>query len=169
MFYSHQIAITIFGIQLAKALKWESERTIKLISLAGIFHDIGLKDVPDEVISKPKKTLTDDENFLLESHPLHGGEVLSSLNTFPPQVAQAIIQHHENYCGTGYQFRLKGKQIIPIARLLYIVDLFSHYVVKSPHHKLHSPRDAIQIMKSVHYDEMDPAIFEHLPKLLKKV
>lgn len=129
-FYAHCLGVSAYGVMLAKALGWENESTLKILSLGGIFHDVGKRDIPLEILEKKSEELTDDDRTTLENHPIHGADIVSNLKFFPQEVAQIIMQHHENCRGTGFPFKLKKDFIYPPARIIFIADLFCKYTIE---------------------------------------
>ena len=59
---------------------------------------------------------------MVKTHPQLGYDLLKDIE-FPWPVAQAILQHHERWNGSGYPSGLKGEDIIIEARILAVADV----------------------------------------------
>ncbi|GGB17501.1 HD-GYP domain-containing protein [Agarivorans gilvus] len=119
-FYYHSLNVSILSMMLAKAVGF-SERDIKLLGLAGLFHDVGKMKIPDTVLRKQGK-LTPQENNLLKMHTKYGVDFLKLSETIPEKVKVIAEQHHEYLDGSGYPKQLKGDQIDRLSQLIAVVN-----------------------------------------------
>ena len=119
-FYYHSLNVSILSMMLAKAVGF-SERDIKLLGLAGLFHDVGKMKIPDTVLRKQGK-LTPQENNLLKMHTKYGLDFLKLSETIPEKVKVITEQHHEYLDGSGYPKQLKGDQIDRLSQLIAVVN-----------------------------------------------
>ncbi len=119
-FYYHSLNVSILSMMLAKAVGF-SERDIKLLGLAGLFHDVGKMKIPDTVLRKQGK-LTPQENNLLKMHTKYGVDFLKLSETIPEKVKTITEQHHEFLDGSGYPKQLKGDQIDRLSQLIAVVN-----------------------------------------------
>ena len=91
------------------------------LRIAGTIHDVGKIAVPAEILSKPGR-LSEIEFSLIKGHPSTGFDILADVD-FGGPVAEMVLQHHERLDGSGYPRGLKGKDILPEARILAIADV----------------------------------------------
>ncbi|WP_432455804.1 MULTISPECIES: HD-GYP domain-containing protein [unclassified Agarivorans] len=119
-FYYHSLNVSILSMMLAKAAGF-SERDIKVLGIAGLFHDVGKMKIPDKILRKPGK-LTPQEANLLKLHTKYGADFLKLSSTLPPQVKTIAFQHHEYLDGSGYPQKLKGDEIDRLAQLIAVVN-----------------------------------------------
>ena len=96
-----------------------------MVGLAGLLHDIGEQRLPSQIRWKTEP-LTRPEKSLFELHPLYGKEILHGLPGVPNIVADIVAQHHENLNGTGYPRRLTDEQILPLAKIIRVVDEYQY-------------------------------------------
>ena len=89
---------------------------------AGLLHDIGKIAIPKEILNK-RGSLAPDEFEQIRSHVGCGYRILKDI-PFAGPVAEAVLQHHERYDGTGYPHGLAGRQILLEARILAVADVF---------------------------------------------
>jgi putative nucleotidyltransferase with HDIG domain len=130
--YAHCVGVSFYSSLIARAMKWENPRTLYKVSMAGLLHDIGKKELDPALIQKKRAELTAEEAKLFRSHPSTGAEILSSLRSIPGDIVQIVQQHHENCVGTGWPSGLKKSYIHPMARVVAVADEFCHLVITSP-------------------------------------
>lgn len=144
--YAHSIGVALYSSIIAKEFSYDSKTTISKVCMAGVFHDIGKKEIARSVLDKSRLSMTAAEIQLYESHPMRGLEILTSLKEFSSDVIQIIVQHHENCSGTGYPMKLNRTKIHPIAKIVATANDFCSYVIDSPHSKRIKPAEAIEKM-----------------------
>jgi PAS domain S-box-containing protein/putative nucleotidyltransferase with HDIG domain len=109
---------------LAKSIAFEmgfDEKRQEGLMIAGYLHDIGKIIVPVEILCKPGK-ITPEEYNLIKNHVQAGYDLLKDVS-FPWDIAQAVLEHHERLDGSGYPNALKGSQISMDGRILGVVDV----------------------------------------------
>jgi len=116
--HQHRVA------QLASAIAKEMglpEDQLKAIHLAATIHDVGLINIPFEVLSKPYR-LSGQEFDYYKIHPKVGYSILKNIE-FPWPIAQIVLQHHERIDGSGYPQGLSGNDILLEARIVGVADV----------------------------------------------
>jgi len=116
--HQHRVA------QLASAIATEMglpEDQIKTTHLAATIHDVGLINIPFEVLSKPYR-LSGEELDYYKIHPKVGYSILKNIE-FPWPIAQVVLQHHERMDGSGYPQCLSGNDILLEARIVGVADV----------------------------------------------
>lgn len=122
--YTHSLGVSLFSVLIAKQTGWSSPSSLFKVSTAGLFHDIGLKEIDRAIVDKPRMDLSVPEVRLLETHCVRGAAILSSIPSMSEEIIQAVLQHHESADGRGYPSNLFAHKITPMARLLSIADQF---------------------------------------------
>lgn len=167
--YSHSLGVSIYSIMIAKEIGWKSAPTTFRVGLAGLFHDIGLKEIDRKIVDTPRPSLERKDRMLYETHPSRTTEILSSCPSIPEEVIQAVSQHHEDPNGFGYPRGLKGKEILPLSRLLTVADIFCEYAIKNPDYpKGMSAEDAVDKMQQFKSEALEPLFFGALKSLVRK-
>lgn len=118
------------GLLICKGLGWNSLAAKSRVLLSALLHDIGEKELSEELILKDRIHMTAQERQLYESHTLRGYEILSAVPAVPKEVAQVALQHHENLMGLGFPSGRRKPQIIPLAQLITVADEFCVRVVQ---------------------------------------
>jgi putative nucleotidyltransferase with HDIG domain len=120
--YQHSLLVTGLAVGFGRHLHF-SQSDLKLLSFAGILHDIGKARVPLSVLEKPG-ALDDNEMGIIKQHPLFGSEALAAMPGVSAQMVDVVLHHHEYLDGSGYPHGLKGSEISDLLRILTIADIF---------------------------------------------
>jgi hypothetical protein len=128
----HSVSVTFVAALLAGELGFESPSTWAQLGLAAFFHDIGLFELPEKLVSLdltgvPSSTaelLRPEELARYQHHPVRSVEILSANPLFETATLQSVLQHHERRDNTGFPRRLGADQITPLAEIIGIADEF---------------------------------------------
>ncbi|KYG60930.1 hypothetical protein AZI85_10780 [Bdellovibrio bacteriovorus] len=130
--YSHSLGVSMYSVMMAKKMGINSPQTLFKLAMAGLFHNIGFKELPQDVLQKSRFKLSKEERMLIESHPARGKEILESIKGIPTDVIQMTYEHHEDLMGTGYPRRIDKKKIHPLTRIISAADAFCSLTLKNP-------------------------------------
>lgn len=119
--YAHSLNVALISRAIGKWLKLERE-TLNTLTVAGLLHDIGKTQIPDEILNKPGR-YTDEERSLVESHTTLGRNLLKDKN-FDARILKAAMQHHERQDGSGYPRHLEAEEIDDFASIVAIADVY---------------------------------------------
>lgn len=165
--YAHSLGVSMFSVMIAKQMGWQSAQTLFKLAFAGLFHDIGKKEIPAELLQKSRSLLTQQERALLETHTTRGMEILQSLKTATTEVIQVAYEHHEDVLGQGFPQGLTKVKMHPFSLVVSVANIFCEYTIRGPQNP--APRTApaaIQAMKTFKMASLDPAAFEALTKVV---
>ena len=119
--YMHSINVSLICNVMGQWLKFPEEE-VRVLTAAGLLHDVGKILVPGDLISKPSK-LTKHEYAIVQRHAYEGYMVLKDLD-INEHIKNAALMHHERMDGTGYPLHLKGERIDPYAKIVAIADVY---------------------------------------------
>lgn len=136
------------------------------IYYCGLLHDCGKIAIPDDILHKPEK-LSEEEYKTIQSHTIRGYLLLSDLSSIP-EACDAARYHHESYDGTGYPYKLKGKDIPEYARIICMADSFDTMNSDRSYREA-LPKEVIleEVMKCSGV-QFDPEIVEAFFRLVEK-
>ena len=80
------IAVSTLSVMIAKELGWESSTTFEKLSLGAMLIDIGLKQIPYEIVSKSLNEMTPEEVHFYETHPFRGMELAIRAGSIPDDI-----------------------------------------------------------------------------------
>ncbi len=144
----HSMAVSAISIIIAEQMKWTIRASIQKLALSAFLHDIGLKDISPEILSKPRHRLMHSEVKEYESHVMKGVEILQSMPSVPIEVISVAMEHHENAIGQGYPKHLRDIKLNPFSRIVALADAFTDLTlqgVNNPHPK--SSAEAIKYIE----------------------
>ncbi|NUN05852.1 MAG: HD domain-containing protein [Bdellovibrio sp.] len=136
----HSMMVSAVSVLIAKSMKWTLAQNLEKLALGALLHDVGMKELPDEVLEMPRHAMTRDQTACYESHVHRGVEILRSMPSISDDIISIVLEHHENAPGQGYPRRLRDIKINPFARIVALADCFSEIVLTSPNNP--HPKDA---------------------------
>ena len=165
----HSIATAIFGVLLARGDSNVNDKTLTIVGLGGLLHDIGMSELPNE-INEVDRRLSPEEWAKVKQHPALGIRMIEKSTNCPNEIRIVLEQHHEYWNGRGYPRGIKGEEIFYPARVVSIVDSFSALTTRRGGRALYSPEDAIALMSTEEgkYDQKLLRKFAGLLNLKKK-
>jgi HD-GYP domain-containing protein (c-di-GMP phosphodiesterase class II) len=168
--YDHSINVAMYCILIFKALEPGARRSdIVQAGLAGLLHDLGKIKISTEILNSPEK-LTPEQFEEIKKHPAFGYELLNQVKPTLPEdirselVGRVIIEHHENYDGSGYPYKLSGRQIHVLSRITTIADFFDAITTKRSYHEPLTLEDALALMSNSQGKKIDPDLFQFFVK-----
>lgn len=123
-----------------------SSQDCAMLSVGGIFHDIGKINIPSAILNKPA-ALTQEERNVIEQHTNYGYQMLlANPDSVHKAIADVALNHHECWDGSGYQRKYKGH--IPfMARIVAVADVYDALVSDRPYRKGWDAKKAISYMQ----------------------
>jgi putative nucleotidyltransferase with HDIG domain len=145
--YYHSIAVAIFSMFIAKASGQFNQRTLELVGLGGFMHDIGITQLPKELLETAKVYEEEDRNQM-EAHSQLGLKMLELTASIPDEVRHIVYQHHEEPRGRGYPNKIQGPVLYYPAKIVALADSFSALISKRPYRPAYSVEKAIEILRA---------------------
>jgi putative nucleotidyltransferase with HDIG domain len=153
--FFHSLNVAVLSMMLGREFGLESGK-MRLLGLAAMFHDLGKSRIPKSILHKGT-ALTKAEQDFYRLHPKYGVEMLSKLRDIPPEVLQAILQHHERNDGQGFPDGLPGRRISNLAKIVSIVNTYDNHCNKFNPEESLTPHEALAYMFSAqkHYFDQE--------------
>ena len=117
----HSDRVSEYSVLIGKKLGLD-EKTLHILKIGGLFHDIGKIGIPDSILLKESK-LSDEEYSQIKNHPMIGVHMLGDAAIFT-DILPIVKHHHERYDGHGYPSQLAGEAIPYVARIAAVADTF---------------------------------------------
>jgi HD-GYP domain-containing protein (c-di-GMP phosphodiesterase class II) len=133
------------SVEVAKAMHL-SEMDIAEIETAANLSQIGKMFVPNEILTKPGK-LTPEEMSVMEGHVEHAYRILKDID-IAEGVLTAIYQMNERLDGSGYPKKLADGDIIQLARILSVLNVFCAMIRPRSYRGAKAPEQALEILSS---------------------
>ena len=161
--YSTQLHLTnvmVFCLGYARYAGYDVA-DMKLLGLIGLLHDVGKVDVPDDILTAPRK-LSDEEFELIKKHPRKGEQMLKECD-FDEKVPICALEHHERLDGSGYPDGKQAKELDIHSRALAIIDIYEALTTWRPYKEPIPSIQALRILKKETEDgKLDRTIFRDL-------
>ncbi len=143
--YTHSINLSVYGLLFGKHLNLDPE-DLNSFGTGMLLHDVGKVDIPLEILNKPGK-LTKEEFDMIKRHPEFGYKLLKDKQGINVKSLTPVIQHHENFDGTGYPYGIGVEEIDFFGRLARIVDVYDAITTKRCYADKMNPFAALNEMR----------------------
>lgn len=158
----HNFRVTLYALKLAEELKLGPDE-MRALAQGAIVHDVGKIQIPDSILNKNGK-LTDDERFIIQTHPLKGYNLCKGLG-FMKEELEIIRHHHEKWDGTGYPDRLMGEEIPFLARIVSVADVYDAVTSNRSYRQAWTHQQAMNLLQDqngTHFDPICVAAWERI-------
>jgi len=120
---AHISRIGFYSRKIAETMNMYND-FVEAVTVASSLHDIGKIGIPDKILLK-KTSLTDEEYDIIKEHTIIGSKILADSSHPTIQMASSIaLNHHEQWDGSGYPRKLRGKEIPVEARIVKLADQY---------------------------------------------
>lgn len=167
---SHSVAVSVLSACIALEMGIQTKTNLQSVSLGGLLHDIGKKQLPKDLALTPVHKMTHDELQVYRTHPQLGADMLKGLNLNTDTLTSIIFQHHERMNGLGYPLGVKGPRIHPLAKIVGLASEFANVVMPNPKHGLLplKVRDALNTIQGSMGQPFDKTAFAALSRIVNK-
>jgi len=129
---------------------------LESLGTAAELHDVGLVGVPGNILDR-KRRIGERDLEAVRKHPYMGAKMLEGIAGLE-SVRQTILEHHENFDGSGYPQGLRGTDISLPARVLTVAEYFDSVTSPRPHRERIQPSDALTMVGNGAGTLFDPEI-----------
>ncbi|MBU8869750.1 MAG: HD domain-containing protein [Gemmatimonadales bacterium] len=152
----HSVRVALLAVLVGHSMKLDDGMLLELC-MAGLLHDVGKSQIPDEILFKPGQ-LDQDERLLMETHAQVGAEILMGHDKASPLAIAGAWGHHLRHDGGGYPSAPTWATRHFLTTLLQVCDVFEALTAIRPYKPPFSPRRVYEIMVS-DKGAFDPAAF----------
>lgn len=129
---THSAGVGTVARELARRMHF-SEKSCRLMLVAGFLHDLGKVAVPNSILEKPGK-LDPGEFDVIRAHTYYTHQILSTIGGFE-DIASWAAFHHERLDGKGYPFHLSGSELSLGSRIMCVADVFTAVTENRPYRR----------------------------------
>lgn len=122
-----------------------ADEVCEKIEVAGLLHDLGKLQVPDEILEKPA-ALTVEERALVQRHSFETYQILRDI-TGLEDIALWAAYHHETPDGRGYPFHCHGAELTIEMRIIAVADVFQALAQNRPYRQPLSPEQILEMLR----------------------
>lgn len=141
----HSLNVGLLAIAFGRHLG-ASEEDLNKLGLAGMLHDIGKMQTPNDILLKESK-LSDEEFQLMKMHAQQGRDILLAHRNVYHGTVDVAYGHHENLDGTGYPRGIKSGGITDFTRIVALCDVYDAITSDRPYKRGASSLNAIKIIQ----------------------
>lgn len=137
------------------------------LAIAGMFHDLGMAELPDELQDKPYADMNAKEKELYHLHPEMSVKMLKVKKFVAPNaVYDMILQHHERVDGKGFPKGHTPPKLMVESQLLSLADAFDYESVKVQDKEMVDPVKIFTELKRT--GAWDPQLVNRVIELMQK-
>jgi hypothetical protein len=103
------------------------------LMIAGLVHDVGELYI-DPAYLAPGVELAPQQWKHIATHPIVGSRVLAEMAGAGPQVALAVLHHHERFNGFGYPHGAQGDSLSLPGQALAVAEMLMGVMERGGHH-----------------------------------
>ncbi len=151
--YVHSLNVSLICSVFGGWLKLSAE-DIRILTLAGLLHDIGKMLIPREIIAKPDK-LTAEEYKIVKTHAIKGYQVLKD-QAIDIRVKYTALMHHERCDGSGYPNGFLSEQVDDFAKIVAIADVYDAMTSNRRYRNAICPFDVVEEFEKEGFLKFDP-------------
>ncbi len=155
----HAANVAILSIALGEKLGF-SKVDLADLGMGAVFHDVGLRECPAEVLMKPEPLEAKDRTWI-EQHPLRSVEYLLHQKSFNKSLLSQMVvafEHHRNYDGSGYPYGSRKPDIL--SRIVTIADVYDALTTQRPWRNGFMPDEALGMMTRDTGKRFDPSLMK---------
>lgn len=152
--YDHSVTVSMAAALLGKWMGL-GENDINDLATAGLLHDIGKCNIPDEILKKPDR-LTEEEFKVMKTHSTLGYLLLKNGKGFNESILSGVYQHHEKFDGNGYPNKLSEKDIHQFGRIIAVADVYSAMTSNRVYRSKMSPFQVAKLIMEYSFGYLDP-------------
>jgi len=141
----HAVRVRDLSVRVAQRMGL-GEGDLDPLRHAAALHDVGIVGIPGGILAKPGN-LSEEEMELVRKHPFIGSKMLEGVPGMDA-ARRTILEHHENFDGTGYPFGLRGEDISMTARILSVSEYFDALVSRRPYRDGFPEEEAARMVKA---------------------
>jgi HD-GYP domain-containing protein (c-di-GMP phosphodiesterase class II) len=162
--FSHSLNVSLLMLAQVEMLPL-TERQLEEVAAAGLLHDLGKLQIPEEIINKPAPP-TDAEWEILRRHPILGVEVLGKMRDAGDLALIVAFEHHRRYDGTGYPVCRQPWPLNRATALAAIADSYDAMRSHRPYDPGWACERVYARMKQLSGTAYDPALLERFFRIV---
>jgi putative nucleotidyltransferase with HDIG domain len=162
--YTHSVNVFVYSVSLAKKLG-RSGPELDEFAHGALMHDIGKRMIDNDIINAPGG-LSEAQWQQMQSHPVHGYEILVGQGETSQIALDVTRHHHEKMNGRGYPDGLKGEEIFDWVRISTIADIFDALTTQRSYKDAMDTFVALRFMQDKMSDELDADFFREFVTLM---
>lgn len=160
--YSHASRVSTYAALFSIGLQIGNPEEL---AIAGMFHDLGMSELPESIQDKPYSEMTPKEKELYHLHPEMSLKMLKMKRFVAPGIVyDMILQHHERVDGRGFPKGYTPPKLMVETQILSLADAFDYESVKIQDKLKVDPVKILKELKKT--GAWDPALVDRVIRLM---
>lgn len=159
--YNHSVNVCVMSIALGQKLGM-NKRLLSELGMAALFHDVGMINLPLEILNKPGKFTTAEQESMRKHTVFSVKQLLKQkvLNESMIRRILAAYEHHMDYNLAGYPRIARRRNLNLFSRIIQIVDTFDGMTTAKPYREAYLPDEALKVMLKESGTKFDPTLLK---------
>jgi hypothetical protein len=132
--------------------------------ILGLVHDAGMRLLDYDRLYR-KKDLSPEELGFLREHTSVGAAIVEPF--LGPEIARAVLCHHERWDGRGYPNELHGDEIPLLSRVLQLCDAWVAMTDPATYQQPEPPENAIATINRAAGSQFDPEMAGRFAEMVR--
>jgi putative nucleotidyltransferase with HDIG domain len=164
---THSLNVSVLTMALAESLGL-AQQDVRTFGIAGLLHDLGKVNVPQEILNKPGK-LTDQERSIMQQHPTAGAKLIIESGRCLDLAAAVAHEHHIMINGHGYPACHYRRDCHKASKLVHVCDVYDALRTRRPYREAWDAERVLTYLEERAGTEFDPEAASAFVKMMRKV
>lgn len=159
--YNHSVNVCVMSIALGQKIGM-NKRSLSELGMAALFHDVGMINLPLEILNKPGK-YTPNEQEAMRKHVIYSVKQLLKTRALNESMIRRILaayEHHMDFNLGGYPRVARRRNLNLFSRIIQIVDTFDGMTTAKPYREAYLPDEALKVMLKESGTKFDPTLLK---------
>ena len=151
----HTSRVVKIALAIGMAMHLDAQ-SLEDLRRGALLHDIGKIGIPDNILRKPGP-LSTEEQRIMQTHASFANELLKPIKYLERAIVVPYC-HHERWDGTGYPQQLKGEEILLLARIFAVADVYDAMTSDRPYRSARTKDEALDYIRTQAGKHFDPRV-----------
>ena len=163
---THSLNVSVLVMALAESLEL-AQQDVRAFGIAGLLHDLGKVNVPQEILNKPGK-LTDQERQVMQQHPVAGAKLIIESGRRLDLAAAVAHEHHIMINGHGYPTCHYHRECHKASHLVHVCDVYDALRTRRPYRDAWESERVLTYIQERAGTEFEPAAATAFVTMMRK-
>jgi len=164
---THSLNVSVLTMALAESLGL-AQQDVRTFGIAGLLHDLGKVNVPEEILNKPGK-LTEDERMIMQQHPAAGAKLIIESGRRLDLAAAVAHEHHIMINGHGYPACHYRRDCHKASKLVHVCDVYDALRTRRPYREAWEADRVLTYIEERASTEFEPDAATAFVRMMRKV
>ncbi len=163
---THSLNVSVLTMALAESLGL-AQQDVRTFGIAGLLHDLGKVNVPQEILNKPGK-LTDEERTIMQEHPAAGAKLIIESGRRLDLAAAVAHEHHIMINGHGYPACHYRRDCHKASKLVHVCDVYDALRTRRPYRDAWEAERVLTYIEERAGTEFEPEAASAFVRMMRK-